>query len=130
MIKNDPTDHALAAIAEILDGPAADQARAEPETLPHVEAAAATAAAVAAGDEHGIDGYTRLGPGPLDALRFRWRARRDEQGQYFVDETIGATSRPVSVGPIPRDEVVSYIDQREREARERFEALRAEMAQR
>ncbi|MDF3812661.1 MULTISPECIES: hypothetical protein [Rhodopseudomonas] len=74
-----------------------------------------------------IDGYSKYGPGPLEALRFRWTARHDGHGNYYVDETIGMNSRPISTGPMPRDEVVAYIDEREREARARYEALRIQM---
>lgn len=73
-----------------------------------------------------IEGYARLGPGPLDAIRFRWIARRDDDGRYFVDETIGG-SRPISTGPMPAHEVIGYIDAQERAARERFDALKSEM---
>ncbi|MET0969342.1 MAG: hypothetical protein ABWY18_09100 [Tardiphaga sp.] len=73
-----------------------------------------------------VEGYARLGPGPLDAIRFRWTARRDDDGRYFVDETIGG-SRPISTGPMPADEVIGFIDAQERNARERFDALKNEM---
>lgn len=73
-----------------------------------------------------IDGYTRLGPGPLDAIRFRWTARRDDGGRYFVDESIGS-SRPISSGPMPHDQVIPFINDRERAARDRFDVLRSEM---
>lgn len=158
MTQNDPTDHALAAIASILDSkesslsriadaePASDETitvvaeritvTVEQETVIAEVDAPATAperhiehedepAAITAPSE--VDGYTRLGPGPLDAIRFRWTARRDEDGQYFVDETIGSHSRPVSSGPMPRDEVVSFINERERSARERFQSLKRQM---
>jgi hypothetical protein len=78
------------------------------------------------GEPAAIEGYARLGPGPLDAIRFRWSARRDDDGRYFVDETIGG-SRPISTGPMPAGEVIGYIDAQERAARERFDALKSEM---
>jgi hypothetical protein len=74
-----------------------------------------------------VDSYSRSGPGPLDAIRFRWTARRDDNGDYFVDETIGTSSRPIASGPMPRHEVVAFIDDRERSARERFDALKSSM---
>lgn len=74
-----------------------------------------------------IDGYSRSGPGPLDSLRFKWTARRDEDGAFYVDETIGFTSRPISTGPLPREQVIAFIDERARLAQERFDELRSEM---
>lgn len=159
MTQNDPTDHALAAIASILDSKESSLAgiadgvsqqdhdtmtvvaervtvTIEQETVIAAVDAPATAperhiehddepAAVSAPAE--VDGYTRLGPGPLDAIRFRWTARRDEDGQYFVDETIGSHSRPVSSGPMPGKDVVAFINARESSARERFQSLKRQM---
>lgn len=159
MTQNDPTDHALAAIASILDsketslaGIADSVSKQEHETMTVVaervtvtieqETIIADVDAPATAPERHIehddkpvavslpaeiDGYTRLGPGPLDAIRFRWTARRDEDGQYFVDETIGSHSRPVSSGPMPRHEVVGFINDRESAARERFQSLKRQM---
>ena len=73
------------------------------------------------------DGYVKYGPGPLDAIRFKWTARPAGDGTYFVDETIGDSSRPMTSGPMPKDEAVSFIDGRERDARRRFDALKSEM---
>lgn len=163
MTPDDPTDHALAAIASIREhkdtpdveadasaSPEFDASEvkleesapsmvAEPESEPddHDEIfvadevaehdAPATAPEPETNSEPaGVEGYSRLGPGPLDAIRFRWTARRDDDGRYFVDETIGS-SRPISSGPMPADEVVGFIDARERAARERFAALKSEM---
>jgi hypothetical protein len=111
--QSDPTDSALAAIASIFDGSA------EQRTANH------------AGEHRyesvDVDGYSKSGPGPLDSIRFKWTARRDEAGRYFVDETVGTGARPISIGPMPRDEVIRFIDERERTARQRYEALRSEM---
>ena len=147
MSHGDPTDDALAAIASILDHSAEKQeARVEkPEARPEsvdaqageypepditeAEPVAATAPVaatpMAASDD--VDGYSKAGPGPLDAIRFRWTARRDSDGSYYVDETIGLNSRPISSGPMHRDTVVAFIDAREREAHQRFENLRNDM---
>lgn len=161
LTQNDPTDHALAAIASILDSKesalsgTADTdptggnehetvtviaervtVTVEQETViaeidapttapePHIEHHDEPAAIAPLAE---VDGYTRLGPGPLDAIRFRWTARRDEDGQYFVDETIGSHSRPISSGPMPRDAVVPFINDRESSARERFQSLKRQM---
>ena len=88
---------------------------------------AAVAAPMAPMSDEEIDGYSRSGPGPLDSLRFKWTARRDEDGAFFVDETIGFASRPISTGPLPREQVIAFIDQRAQQAQERFDALRSEM---
>ena len=149
MTQNDPTDHALAAIASILDrkeaeSHVAEHSDTEPASITVVTETVVTetvSVMVAAEPEAPlvehespstvpealeVDGYSRLGPGPLDAIRFRWTARRDDDGQYFVDETIGS-SRPISSGPMPRDEIIDFIDGRERAARDRFETLKSQM---
>ena len=128
MTQNDPTDHALAAIASILDH-AHEKPDSKAEVVPPTDVASAAVAhkpAVLA-PEIDVDSYSKLGPGPLDAIRFRWTARRDDAGQYFVDETIGPSSRPLVLGPMPRHEIVGFIDAREASARRRFEALKNEM---
>lgn len=157
MTRTDPTDHALAAIASLLDSKEASQlhfADTEPakadETVvterdapdtspvsdiePAMESAASEAAAIASApiepaviEPAEVDGYTRLGPGPLDAIRFRWTARRDESGQYFVDETIGSHARAISSGPMPAQDVVAFINTREQAARDRFNDLKQQM---
>lgn len=118
MTKSDPTDHALAAIASILDHPEAPPA---PE-----RAAAEERPAVARPME--ADGYQRLGPGPMAAIRFKWRVRHAEDGGYYVDETIGENSTPIVSGPMTADAAIKLVDERESDARRRFEALRSEMA--
>jgi len=116
--QNDPTDHALATIASILDQPSspreAEKARVEekPEISGRGEA----------------DGYSKMGPGPMEAIRFKWTVRREGDDQYFVDETVGENSRTVSTGPMPADAAIRFVDDQASEARQRFEALRNEMA--
>lgn len=80
-----------------------------------------------ADSEPDTEDYVRLGPGPLDALRFKWTMRRDDTGSYYVDETIGASSLPVSRGPMSRADAIAFIDQREQETVKRFETLRKEI---
>ena len=166
MTQNDPTDHALAAIAKILDKPetpsdtpdaikaeaAAEQPElhlaeeiltAPPSAPPPPPVVAAAIADVEAEPEPEPDDiepadsaindsetgtYTKLGPGPLAAIRFRWTARRDEHGDYFVDETIGENSHPIVNGPMTKEAAIRLVDLRERQARQRFEALRSEMS--
>jgi hypothetical protein len=116
--QSDPTDHALATIASILDhsGPHREPEKAvvdeKPESSGRGEA----------------DGYSKVGPGPMEAIRFKWTVRREGDSQYFVDETIGENSRPMSNGPMSADAAIRYVDDQASEARQRFEALRNEMA--
>ncbi len=71
-------------------------------------------------------GYSKAGPGPMAALRFRWTVREDS-GRYFVDETVGEASPSLVNGPFERDEAIKFVDEREAEARQRFEHFRQEM---
>jgi len=117
--ESDPTDHALATIASILD---------QPETPPEVERPVSEPRpAVPATATTDGDGYSKIGPGPIAAIRFRWTARRGEHGDYFVDETIGETSAPMTSGPMSREAAIAMVDEREVEARRRFDQLRHEM---
>jgi hypothetical protein len=120
--ENDPTDNALAAIASILD---------KPESIPYSDSsAAAEIPAVVPAEVVDADGYSKAGPGPLQAIRFKWTARRDDKGDYFVDETIGENSVPISNGPMSKDAAIKLVDERESEARRRFEGIKSEMAAR
>jgi hypothetical protein len=114
--QGDPTDHALATIASILDKPEGhrEPAKAVAEEKPSAPVEA--------------DGYSKIGPGPMAAIRFKWTVRRAENGDYFVDETIGESSAAITSGPMPGDDAVKFVDDREREARTRFDQLRAEMS--
>ena len=120
MTEGDATDHALATIASILDQPASPPEAAKavagekPETLLSQEA--------------GIDGYSKSGPGPMEAIRFKWSVRRESGDRYFVDETIGENSRSITTGPMSADAAIRFVDDQASEARQRFEALRNEMA--
>jgi hypothetical protein len=113
----DPTDHALAAIASILDQP-------EPHREPEK---AAVAEKPIAGEPIEADGYSKTGPGPMPAIRFKWTVRRGDNDGFYVDETIGETSVPVVSGPLTKDAAIALVDQRENEARRRFELLKSEM---
>jgi hypothetical protein len=121
--ESDPTDHALAAIASILDKPESlsfPESTTAPEQPELVEPAAPAEP----------DGYSKSGPGPLAAIRFKWTVRRGDNGDYFVDETIGDSSAPISSGPMAADAAVKLVDQRENEARQRFEGIKRAMAAR
>ena len=119
MTESDPTDDALATIASILDQPAfpPEKAKAAPGETPEHEA-----------PRDDVDGYSKAGPGPMDAIRFKWTVRREAGDRYFVDETIGENSRSITSGPMSADAAIRFVDDQASEARQRFEALRNEMA--
>ena len=117
MSQSDPTDNALAAIASILELP---EAHREPEKAAVEEKPIAPELIEA-------DGYAKTGPGPMAAIRFKWTARREDTGDYYVDETIGENSVPISSGPMSGDAAIRLVDDRENEARRRFEQLKSEM---
>jgi hypothetical protein len=139
--QGDPTDHTLATIASILDHSetrrgqdrSAASARAVPDEKreekpaleekpvpPEKEAATAVDA----------EGYSKIGPGPIASIRFKWTVRRGDDGQCYVHETVGDNTAPVVVGPLSPDAAIRLVDEREGEARHRFERLKAEMAAR
>jgi hypothetical protein len=112
----DPTDEALATIASILEHPQGPRDHEEPTT------ASPPIAPVAA------DGYSKIGPGPMAAIRFKWRVRRGEHDDYFVEESIGESSVTMTIGgPMSAEAAMKLVDARESEARERFERIRREM---
>ncbi len=119
MAEGDATDHALATIASILDQPASppEAIKAAVDERPGHPARLAE-----------VDGYWKIGPGPVEAIRFKWTARRESDDRYFVDETIGDDSRSITSGPMSADAAVRFVDDQASEARQRFEALRNEMA--
>jgi hypothetical protein len=114
LTQNDATD-ALAAIASILGLGDANR-RAEKPTTASPPIAPAEA-----------DGYMKVGPGPMEAVRFKWTARRAETGEYFVDEAIGENSPSIVLGPMSADAAIKLVDERESDARRRFEQIRSEM---
>ena len=118
MTQDDSADQAFATSASVLDqgnsDHGADKSQADEKSATLVPAEA--------------DGYCKVGPGPIAAIRFKWTARRADNGDYFVDETTGDNSEPVVSGPMTKDAAVSLIDEREREAHRRFDQLRAEMS--
>lgn len=124
MTQGDPTDHALATIASILepesrrDSEKAATAERPPAVPPPLPAAHTPIEA---------HGYAKHGPGPMAAIRFKWTVRL-ENGEYFVDETIGETSAPVVSGPMSREAAIQMVDDCESDARRRFEQLKSEMS--
>jgi hypothetical protein len=128
----DPTDHALATIASILE---------HPEPAPVREAETPVVDDHAVLDEHPVvdeqplvpepadaDGYSKVGPGPMAAIRLKWTVQRGEDGHYYVHETIGEQSAPMISGPMTSEAAVHFVDGREDEAHRRFEVLRNEIA--
>lgn len=127
MSSNDPTDSALAAIASIRDNP---QASNDPPSHSEAEktALAAIEEASLAPEQSDPDSYVKVGPGPMASIRFKWSIRRGDDSDFFVDETIGESSAPVTSGPMSREAAIRLVDERESEARRRFDDLRSEMA--
>jgi hypothetical protein len=119
--QSDPTDNALATIASILDQGESVRAPEKPaiEDKPAIDEKPLAPTLTEA------DGYSKTGPGPMAAIRLKWTVRRDGS-EYYVDETIGENSTPVSSGPMSRDAAVWFVDDRESEARRRFEELKRE----
>jgi hypothetical protein len=142
--QSDPTDNALAAIASILDQPetrreptrpVAEERQVFPPPLPTAAEAQAPIQPHTPVEPHApvelhapieAHGYSRVGPGPMAAIRFRWTVRLDN-GEYYVDETIGENSSPIVSGPMSRDAAVQMVHDREADARRRFEQLKSEM---
>jgi len=139
--QGDPTDHALATIASILDqsdtrrgqdkpaspAKAATEDKSEDTPAPANKPAAAdieVATAVHA------EGYSKVGPGPLASIRFKWSVRRGDDGQFYVHETVGDNTAPVVSGPFSADAAMRLVDEREGEAQRRFDRLKTEMAAR
>jgi hypothetical protein len=153
LAQTDPTDHALATIASILEH---SEPRRETDKAPTEKASLASAStettkvatnktttdkpatAKSATDKPSIepspplappdvDGYSKVSPGPIAAIRFKWTVRRADNGEYFVDEIIGEHSGRATSGPMAKEAAVKLVDDREAEARQRFEQLRGEM---
>jgi hypothetical protein len=121
-MSSDPTDNALATIASILEP---ERRQPEKPATPEPKAAVPPPLPNAAPPIE-AHGYSKLGPGPMPAIRFKWTVRLDN-GSYYVDETIGETSAPVVSGPMSGEEAIAMVDERETEARRRFEQLKSEM---
>lgn len=74
------------------------------------------------------DGYSKVGPGPMVAIRLKWTVHRGDDSQYYVHETIGEQSVPVVNGPMTSEAAVRFVDTQQHEANRRFELLRSEIA--
>lgn len=73
------------------------------------------------------DGYHKFGPGPMATIRIKWTVRREDNGDYYVDETIGENLASIVSGPMAKDAAIRFVDERESEARRQFEQLKSEM---
>jgi len=145
----DPTDHALATIASILEHPepvlVIRQTETEIVVAGEREHIASDEPPIV--DEHPVidehpvveeqplapehtdaDGYSKVGPGPMVAIRLKWTVHRGDDGQYYVHETIGEQSAPVVSGPMTSEAAVRFVDTQQDEANRRFELLRSEIA--
>jgi hypothetical protein len=58
----------------------------------------------------------------MASIRFKWTVRL-ENGDYYVDETIGENFAPMVKGPMSREAAIQLVDYRESEARRRFRAV-------
>ena len=127
MASADPTDDALAAIASIRNN-AEEEAALQPQSEAERQAIAVIEDKPLAPEQPDGDSYFKVGPGPMESIRFKWSMRRGDDEEYFVDETIGENSAPITSGPMSREAAIKMVDDREAEARRRFEDLRNEMA--
>ncbi len=125
MTQGDPTDHALATIASILEPP--DRSRESEKAAAAERPPAVPPPLPTAPSPIEAHGYAKHGPGPMAAIRFKWTVRLDS-GNYYVDETIGETSALVVSGPLSREAAIQMVDDRESDARRRFEQLKSEMS--
>jgi hypothetical protein len=93
----------------------------------HAPEVAAAEEQTAASSPPEAAGYSKIGPGPMAAIRFKWTVRREDNDNYYVDETIGEHSLPIITGPMSAAAAIGLVDEREREAVLRFERLRGEI---
>lgn len=121
----DPTDHALATIASILEHP---EPAWEAQTPVVADEQAVVDEQPLAPEPADADGYSKVGPGPMAALRLKWTVQRGDNDQYYVHETIGDYSTPIVSGPMTAEAAVRLVDERESEAQHRFDVLRNEIA--
>lgn len=72
------------------------------------------------------DGYTRLGTAMHGSFRFKWLAHEQVDGRYVIDETVGIGTVAVKSRPMPKDDVLAYIDERQRLHFQKVEDIRRE----
>ena len=74
------------------------------------------------------DGYARIGPATSGAFRFKWTARLQDDGRFVVHETIGSGTVAVKSRPLSKDEVLPYIDERQRRIQAKVDEVKRELA--
>lgn len=74
------------------------------------------------------DGYAHIGPATSGAFRFKWTARLQEDGRFVVDETVGSGTVAVSSRPLSKDQVLPYIDARQRRIQAKVDEVKRELA--
>ena len=75
------------------------------------------------------DGYTHLRPASSGAVRFKWTARLQSDGRFIVEETVGSGRVAVKSRPIARDEVLSYIEARQRHIQAKVDEVKRQLAE-
>ena len=74
------------------------------------------------------DGYTHIGPATSGAFRFKWTARQQPDGTFIVDETVGSGTVAVSSRRLLKEEVLTYIDQRQSRLQAKVDEVKRELA--
>lgn len=74
------------------------------------------------------DGYTHLGAATSGAFRFKWVARLQTDGRFVVEETVGSGNVAVRSHPLAKDEVLAYIDARQRKIQAKVDEVKRELA--
>ena len=80
MASGDPTDEALAAIASMRNN-AEEEAALEPQREAERQAIAVIEDKPLAPEQPDGDGYFKVGPGPMESIRFKWTMRRGDDEQ-------------------------------------------------
>ena len=44
----------------------------------------------------------------MASIRFKWTVRLEDNGDYYVDETIGENSAPIVSGPMSREAAIRW----------------------
>jgi hypothetical protein len=74
------------------------------------------------------DGYTHIGPATSGAFRFKWTVRVRDDGRFVVEETVGSSTVAVASKPLVKDEVLPYIDERQRRIQAKVDDVKRELA--
>jgi hypothetical protein len=74
------------------------------------------------------DGYTHIGAATSGAFRFKWTARQQGDGRFFVDETVGSSSVAVRSPLLLKADVLPWIEERQRRIQSKVDAVKRELA--